>query len=132
MIVNRRRIIQIAALGAAGFIAQACSKKSQPETNVSGELGADASADAAAANKPLELVSESDSTAVALGYKHDASTVPASEKAEKNGTAGAQQNCSNCAFYAPIEGVDGGKCTLITSGYVKPAGWCKSWSLKQG
>ena len=128
MLVNRRKLIQIAALGSAALIAQACSKKSEPETNVSGELGADENA----GSKPLELVSETDNTAVALGYKHDATAVPAAEKAEKNGTPGAQQNCSNCAFYAPIEGVDGGKCTLIMAGYVKPGGWCKSWSLKQG
>lgn len=131
MIINRRQLIQSLALGSAALIIQACTKKSEPEANVSGELGADASA-TATANKPLELVSESDATATALGYKHDGSSVPASEKTEKNGIAGANQNCTNCAFYAPIEGVDGGKCSLIQAGYVKPAGWCKSWSLKQG
>ncbi len=127
MLVNRRKLIQIVALGSAALIAQACTKKSEPETQVSGELGAEADA----AQKPLELVAETDNTAVALGYKHDGSTVPAADKAEKNGTPGAQQNCTNCAFYAAIEGVDGGKCTLIQAGYVKPLGWCKSWSLKQ-
>ncbi len=126
MILNRRKLIHFAALGTTAFIANACSKKADPKPNVSGELGADTGAE-----KPLELVSETDATAVALGYKHDASSVPAAEKAEKNGTVGAEQKCSNCAFYSAIDGVEGGKCSLILSGYVKPAGWCKSWSLKQ-
>jgi hypothetical protein len=130
MSLNRRKLIQIAALGSAAFVIQACTKKSEPEANVSGELGA---GQPAAGEKPLELVPETDATVVALGYKHDAAQVDASLKTEKNGTAGNLQNCANCAFYAPLAGVEGGgKCQLIMSGYVKSQGWCKSWSLKQG
>lgn len=127
MLVNRRKLIQIAALGSAAYFTQACSKKSDPVPNVSGELGADKAAD-----KPAtELISESDGTASALGYKHDASTVPASEKVEKNGTPGSQQTCFNCVFYT-ADGSDRGKCALLPAGLVAAKGWCKSWSLKQG
>lgn len=134
MLVNRRNLIvkiaQGLALGSAAFVIQACSKKADEAPAVTGELGADANA---AATKPLELVSESDATSTALGYKHNAADVPAAEKIEKNGIKGAAQNCTNCAFYAPLEGIDGGgKCQLIMAGYVKSSGWCKSWSLKQG
>lgn len=128
---NRRQLIQTIALAGTALVIQACSKKSTPEANVSGELGADAN-NAANTAAPT-LVSETDATATALGYKHDGSTIPAAEKPEKNGIAGGNQNCTNCAFYAPIEGVvDGGKCSLIMAGYVKSTGWCKSWSVKQG
>ncbi len=134
MLVNRRKLIQVIAIGSAAFVAQACSKKADPNANVTGELGAeaDAAATTPAADKPLALVSETDATATALGYKHNAAEIPAAEKTEKNGIAGANQNCKNCAFFAAIDGVEGGKCSLIMAGYVKPNGWCKSWSLKQG
>jgi hypothetical protein len=129
MLVNRRKLIQTIALGSAAVIIQACTKKSDEAPAIAGELAPNADA----AVKALELVSESDATATALGYKHNASAVPAAEKTEKNGTKGDKQNCSNCAFYSALEGVEGGgKCQLITAGYVKSTGWCKSWSLKQG
>lgn len=129
MLVNRRKLIQVVAMGSAAIIIQACTKKSDPEPNVSGELGADKPV----TEKPLELVSETDATAIALGYKHNAAEVDSALKIEKNGTPGAKQSCSNCAFYSPLAGVEGGgKCQLIMAGYVKSGGWCKSWSLKQG
>lgn len=129
MFVNRRKLIQFVALGSAAYIAQACSKKTPESPVVTGELGSDTPSKTE--SKALEFIPETDSTASALGYKHDAKTVPAGEKTEKNGTPGAQQTCKNCVFYTVADGVDGGKCALLPSGYVKADGWCKSWSLKQ-
>ena len=113
------------------FVAKACSKKSALEPKVSGELGNNA--ESKGDKKTLTLISEEDSTAKALGYKHDASKVQAALKVKKNNTPGSKQNCANCAFYSKLDPVeDGGKCQLLVNGYVKSKGWCKSWSLKQG
>lgn len=129
MIGNRRKFIQTLAIGSAAFIAQACSKKADDSPNVSGELGADTPA----ANEEMKAVSPTDPTAQALGYAENAASVDPSLKVEKNGVAGAEQNCANCAFYSGLESIEnGGKCQLIMSGYVKAGGWCKSWAKKQG
>jgi hypothetical protein len=92
-------------------------------------------ADKPAAAKPAaagtaKLVAETDPTAKALKYVHDATKA----KREKRGvTEGKDQNCSNCQLYTmptKIDGKDAGKCLMIQGGLVAAAGWCASWAKK--
>ena len=96
--MNRRHLLKFSILGSLALLIKACSKKSTLEPQVSGELGNETTNQAE--GKALALLSEEDSTAQALGYKHDASQVKADLKVEKNGTPGSKQTCLNCAFYS--------------------------------
>jgi hypothetical protein len=69
----------------------------------------------------LPKVEESDPTAQALSYVHDASQ---SDKAP------AEQLCSNCQFYAGAEGEEWGPCALFPGKAVSANGWCTGWSQK--
>jgi hypothetical protein len=88
---------------------------------------------AAAGGESLTLISETDATATALNYKHDAASVPANLQTEKNGVPFAEQKCSNCTFYKAVGQLDGaevGSCQILAAGKVKAAGWCNSWGKK--
>ena len=68
-----------------------------------------------------------DPVAKALKYVHDASTA---ERPDKQGVAGAQQNCSNCQF---VQGADGDAwrpCMLFPGKAVNANGWCANWTKK--
>lgn len=69
-----------------------------------------------------------DPTAMALKYKHDATQA---ERADKAGTAGADQFCDNCQFIQADSG-DWRPCQLFPGKSVAAKGWCASWNLKQG
>jgi hypothetical protein len=87
-------------------------------------------AKAPGANAALELVKEDDPLPKGLGYVHDATKTT---RADKAGTKGADQLCSNCQFYVKsgeINKAEVGKCTLFPRGVVKANGWCKSWIKK--
>jgi hypothetical protein len=81
---------------------------------------------------------ESNPTAVALGYKHNAEQVDVAKFPKRAGEQGKKQKCVNCMFYSQggqkIDGKDGtwGKCTLFPTGLVAEAGWCNSWAIKPG
>jgi hypothetical protein len=72
------------------------------------------------------MLSESDPTAVALGYKANASTV---DKAKFPQYA-AGQMCSNCALYQGAAGASSGPCPLFAGKSVSAKGWCSSYTKK--
>ena len=69
-----------------------------------------------------EMVSETDPTAVALGYVADAS-----KSAKRTDTAAT---CVNCRFYTGAAGAADGPCALFPGKSVAAAGWCASWVVK--
>jgi High potential iron-sulfur protein len=75
---------------------------------------------------PAPMLSESDPTAAALGYKANASTV---DKAKFPQYA-AGQSCSNCALYKGTAGASSGPCTIYAGKSVSSAGWCASYAKK--
>ncbi|MEY4065846.1 MAG: High potential iron-sulfur protein [Pseudomonadota bacterium] len=88
---------------------------------------------AAAGGETLTLISETEPTAAALNYKHDASAVPANLQVAKNGVPFAEQRCAGCSFYkaaGQIDGAEVGTCQVLAAGKVKSTGWCNSWGKK--
>lgn len=123
---TRRDLIKKAALGgttlAAANILAACSK-----TEKTAEKAVEAVTEKVA---ELTYVSADNSTAKALGYVEDASTMAADARPDKGDTKGSDQLCNNCQFYTAKEGTEGGKCSLFPGKLVKDGAWCRSWSLK--
>jgi hypothetical protein len=74
----------------------------------------------------LPMLSESDPTAAALGYKANASTV---DKAKFPQYA-AGQTCSNCAVYQGAAGASSGACPIYAGKAVASTGWCASYAKK--
>jgi hypothetical protein len=75
---------------------------------------------------PAPMLSELDPTAVALGYKANASAV---DKAKfPQCTPG--QSCSNCALYQGAAGTASGPCTIYAGKAVSSSGWCASYTKK--
>jgi hypothetical protein len=74
----------------------------------------------------VPALSESDPTAVALGYKANAATV---DKAKFPQYA-AGQSCSSCALYQGAAGVSSGPCPLFAGKAVSATGWCASYTKK--
>lgn len=80
----------------------------------------------AAAPPAAELVrlDESDGTAQALGYRHDAAQVDAS----RYGRYQAGQKCSNCSLYQAESGDPGwGACSIFPGKLVNGEGWCSAY-----
>ncbi|MCC5884909.1 MAG: high-potential iron-sulfur protein [Gammaproteobacteria bacterium] len=80
----------------------------------------------AAAMPKLE---ESDATARALGYVHDANDVDASQQPRfQDG-----QLCENCALYTPdsSDEADWGGCSIFPGKLVNAKGWCNAWVAKR-
>lgn len=69
---------------------------------------------------------ESDPTAVALGYKHDAAKVDAA----KFPTYAAGRNCTNCQLYQAKAGDAWGACGAVGGKLVNAKGWCVAWVKK--
>jgi hypothetical protein len=72
------------------------------------------------------MLSESDPTAVGLGYKANASTV---DKAKFPQYA-AGDSCSNCALYQGAAGASSGPCLIFAGKMVSATGWCASYTKK--
>jgi len=72
------------------------------------------------------MLSESDPTAVGLGYKAKASAV---DKAKFPQYA-AGQMCSNCALYQGAAGASSGPCPIYPGKSEAAAGWCSSYAKK--
>jgi hypothetical protein len=72
------------------------------------------------------MLSESDPTAAALGYKATASAV---DKAKFPQYA-VGQSCSNCALYQGAAGASAGPCTIYAGKSVSATGWCASYAKK--
>jgi len=72
-------------------------------------------------------VAESDPTAVALGYKHDASAVDTAKYPNRATPEGQKQFCHNCKLYKA--GADGwGGCSIFGTKLVAGEGWCSAWT----
>ncbi|MFT5645308.1 MAG: hypothetical protein ACI83P_002878 [Janthinobacterium sp.] len=71
-------------------------------------------------------LAESDPTALALGYKHDASKVDA--KKYPNYVAG--HNCANCQLYQGKASDAWAPCGAMAGKSVNGKGWCLAWAKK--
>ena len=69
---------------------------------------------------------ESDPIAVALGYKHDASTVDA----KKFASYAAGRNCAGCGQFQGKGSDQWGVCAAVGSKLVNAKGWCAAWNPK--
>jgi len=78
-----------------------------------------------ASAQPAKL-EESDPTAVALGYKMDATKVDA----KKYTTYVAGNTCANCQFYSGKAGEASGPCAAFGGKLVSAKGWCSAWVKK--
>ena len=81
------------------------------------------------ANAEETLIDEANPSAVALGYKHDATAVDTTKFPKKAGPEGAKQLCLNCSLYQPKTDVLGG-CQIFPGQNVAAAGWCNVWAAK--
>jgi hypothetical protein len=72
------------------------------------------------------MLSESDPTALALGYKANASTVDTAKFAQY----APGQSCSNCALYQGAVGTSSGPCAIFPGKAVSSKGWCASYAKK--
>lgn len=73
-----------------------------------------------------EKVSESDPTAIAMGYKHDAKLVDKAK--EPKYVAG--EHCATCQLYQGKAGADWGPCPIFGEKLVNHDGWCKAYTKK--
>ena len=71
-------------------------------------------------------LSESDPTALALGYVEDATSVDTAKWPKRASPDGDTQFCNNCSLYRPIDDVWGG-CSIFPGKKVRGAGWCNAW-----
>jgi High potential iron-sulfur protein len=72
------------------------------------------------------MLSESDPTAMALGYKADATKVDT----KKFSRYAAGQTCSSCALYTGAAGASSGPCQIFAGKLVSAQGWCSSYTKK--
>lgn len=80
--------------------------------------------DEARADAPM--VSESDPTAVALGYKSNASQVDKAKFTKYQ----AGQSCSNCQMFQGKAGAASGPCLIFGGKIVNSGGWCSAYVKK--
>lgn len=73
-----------------------------------------------------DKVPEDDATAVALGYKHDATAIDTAKWPKRAGEEGAKQFCNNCALYQD-QGDGWGSCSIFGGRLVNGNGWCNAW-----
>jgi hypothetical protein len=90
-------------------------------------LGFAAPADLPAGQKAL---SESDPSAMRLGYKHNAKDIDFAKFPKRKDPAAKDQLCKSCMFYTPANS-HWGKCNLFPAGLVSNEGWCMSWVKKK-
>jgi hypothetical protein len=74
-----------------------------------------------------EKLSEDDPQAMALGYKHDASTVDAAKFPQR----ADGQVCKTCQLYQGGDAEWGG-CGIFPGKQVNGNGWCSAWVQKAG
>jgi hypothetical protein len=72
------------------------------------------------------MLSESDPTAMALGYKANASDVDKAKFAQY----APGQSCSSCALYQGAAGSTSGPCAIFAGKTVSAKGWCSSYAKK--
>lgn len=75
------------------------------------------------AAEELPRVDESDPTAKALNYVHDAGTVDAAKRP-------SDRYCNNCALYNGSADDEWAKCSIFPGKLVAGRGWCSVWAPK--
>ena len=78
----------------------------------------------AEADNHLEKLEESDPTAKALNYVHDARTVDAAKRF-------SDRYCNNCALFAGDADDEWAGCSIFPGKAVANEGWCSVWAPKQ-
>jgi hypothetical protein len=71
-------------------------------------------------------VKESDPTAKALGFHHDARKTDFTLYPDRKSPLQKNHICLNCAQYNP-RNQGWGKCNILTNGLVSSLGWCSAW-----
>jgi hypothetical protein len=74
------------------------------------------------AAEAAEVLSESDPTAAALGYKMDATKAP--NRKDKTSV------CGNCSLYTGKADAADGPCSIFGGKLVNAKGWCTAWVKK--
>ncbi len=86
--------------------------------------------------EPAPRLEESDPTAMAFGYKHDAAAVDTARFPKRATEEGKTQFCDNCLHYKNAEEVDGwAPCAIFVIPGTNPPrykgvaakGWCNVW-----
>ena len=77
----------------------------------------------AAHGDELPRLSESDPTAIALKYVHDASSLDSSVRP-------ADRLCNNCALYSGSADDEWAACSIFPGKAVAGRGWCSVWAPK--
>lgn len=72
-------------------------------------------------------LSESDPTAMALGFHHNARDTDFNLFPGRNQKSSANQFCKHCAQFSQ-KNSGWGKCNILTNGLVSANGWCSAWS----
>lgn len=80
------------------------------------------------ANAQAAKVEESDPTAKAVKYVHDASKLDPA----KNAPFKAGSLCNNCTLYAGKATDAWAPCALVGNKQVNGKGWCTAWNKKAG
>ncbi|MFK8029078.1 MAG: high-potential iron-sulfur protein [Gammaproteobacteria bacterium] len=80
-----------------------------------------------AANAEGAKLTEDDPTAMALGYKHDATTVDVEKHPKRAGDAGKDQFCKNCVLFGKEGDGEWAPCSLFQGRLVAGKGWCNAW-----
>lgn len=79
----------------------------------------------------LPIVSETDPTAAALGYKHNVADINTMMFTRRSTEAnGESQFCHTCAYYSGVAGEEWGPCMLFPGKSVSANGWCNVWAPK--
>jgi hypothetical protein len=74
-------------------------------------------------------VSESDPTASALGFHHDAIKTDFSRYPARKKSTAKNEYCKHCLQYNKLTD-SWGKCSIVNTGVVSANGWCSAWSKK--
>ena len=74
-------------------------------------------------------LSEDNPTAMAMGYKHDATMVDSGKYPKRAGEAGSQQFCDNCQLYKAGNEEGWGTCAIFAAKQVNAKGWCNAWVM---
>ena len=90
-------------------------------------FGERAFGEGAGATADVPKLDESNPTAIALGYKHDAEEVDVDRFAKRASEEGKTQFCDNCLHYKPSDEEGWGPCAIFPGFVVAAKGWCNVW-----
>lgn len=73
--------------------------------------------------RAAERVAENDPTALALGYRQDASQAHHPQYV-------AGRDCAACRFYTATADAEWGSCSVFQNRLVATKGWCSAWAAR--